>query len=153
MVKEGLVTPRSIVAVLSRLTLIQTHTHTHMHKSYSGFANFISICILTNVLASLTSVSGKSFSEKNLIICPLMCPNICFYSFQNLANFIFKNSHMHLHITSISTNSITDTPAAPRIQMRPQASPSNPRTMSSKEREWLEQRAGYSLEMEGGMEG
>lgn len=41
----------------------------------------------------------------------------------------------------------------PCIQMRPQLSPSNPGTMSSKEREWLEQRAGYSLEMEGGMEG
>lgn len=37
--------------------------------------------------------------------------------------------------------------------MRPQLSPSNPGTMSSKEREWLEQRASYSLETEGGMEG
>ncbi|KAK1905023.1 Ferrochelatase [Dissostichus eleginoides] len=36
-------------------------------------------------------------------------------------------------------------------QMRPQLSPSNQGTMSSKETEWLEQRAGYSLEMEGGM--
>ncbi|KAI9535322.1 hypothetical protein NQZ68_002876 [Dissostichus eleginoides] len=35
--------------------------------------------------------------------------------------------------------------------MRPQLSPSNQGTMSSKETEWLEQRAGYSLEMEGGM--
>lgn len=37
--------------------------------------------------------------------------------------------------------------------MRPQLSPSNQGTMSSKETEWLEQRAGYSLEREGGMEG
>ncbi|TNN75301.1 hypothetical protein EYF80_014538 [Liparis tanakae] len=35
-------------------------------------------------------------------------------------------------------------------QMRPQISPSNHGTMSSKETEWLEQRVGYSLETEGG---
>lgn len=59
----------------------------------------------------------------------------------------------HLHITSVSSDPIPNTLPPPCIRMRPQLLPSNPGTMSSKEREWLEQRAGYSLEMEGGMQG
>lgn len=89
---------------------------------------------------------------------------ICTNTYCSLSSSIFisvKNVHIHaylfrnthLHITSVSSNLLPNILAAPCIQMRPQLSPSNPGTMSSKEREWLEQRAGYSLEMEGGMEG
>lgn len=66
------------------------------------------------------------------------------------------HAHKHLHITSVGPDPVPNTQAPPCIQgdqMRPQLSPSNRGTMSSKETEWLKQRAGYSLEMEGGMEG
>lgn len=51
-------------------------------------------------------------------------------------------THTHLHITSVSVDPVPNTQAP--HQMRPRLSPSNQGTMSSKETEWVAQRAGYS---------